>query len=46
MTMRYAVYQPPMASMRYDRAMSDMGMEGVSVPTLVRTPPSRDPVSV
>ena len=46
MTMRYAVYQPPMASAHYDRALSDMGMEGVSVPTLVQTPPPQDPFSV
>ena len=46
MTMRYAVYQPPMASTHSDRALSDMGIDGVSVPTLVPTPPSQDPVSV
>lgn len=43
MTMRYAVYQPPMVSTHYDRALSDMGLGGESVPTLVPTPPSSDP---
>jgi len=45
MTMRYAVYQPPVASVHYDRALSDMGLDGLSVPTLLPTPPSPDPVS-
>jgi len=46
MTMRYAVYQPPMASTHYDRALSDMGLEGGSATTLVPTPPLQDPISV
>ncbi len=45
MTMRYAVYQPPMASTHYDRALSDMGLAGENVTTLVTTSPSPDPVS-
>ena len=44
MTMRYAVYQPPVASVHYDRALSDMGLDDLSVPTLLPTPPSPDPV--
>jgi integrase len=28
MTMRYAVYQPPMVSTHYDLALSDMGLAG------------------
>jgi integrase len=39
MTMRYAVYQPPVASVHYDRALSDMGLDDLSVPTLLPTPP-------
>lgn len=27
MTMRYAVYQPPVASVHYDRALADMGLD-------------------
>ncbi len=27
MTMRYAVYQPPVASVHYDRALTDMGLD-------------------
>jgi len=34
MTMRYAVYQPPMASTHYDRALSDMGLANASAPTV------------
>ena len=45
MTMRYAVYQPPVASVHYDRALSDMGMDDLSVPTVVPTPPTADPLS-
>ncbi len=32
MTMRYAVYQPPMASTHYDRALSDMGLASADRP--------------
>ena len=46
MTMRYAVYQPPMASTHYDRALSDMGLAGESATTLVTTSPSTDTDSV
>ena len=34
MTMRYAVYQPPMSSTHYDRALSDMGLANASAPTV------------
>jgi len=40
MTMRYAVYQPPMVSTHYDRALSDMGLAGDSIS------PSPEPLSV
>ena len=40
MTMRYAVYQPPMASTHYDRALSDMGLADAGAPKVASpTPP-------
>jgi integrase len=45
MTMRYAVYQPPVASVHYDRALSDMGLDDLSATTPVPTPPTAGPLS-